>query len=73
MHAAAIKATSSPRAASQLLAFAVRASAPNKVYFFRFTGVCLRSSLSFLLPVTMATYAAYRHIELDKVGYSKKR
>ncbi|CAH1977713.1 unnamed protein product [Acanthoscelides obtectus] len=21
----------------------------------------------------MATYAAYRHIELDKVGYSKKR
>jgi hypothetical protein len=33
----------------------------------------LRSSLSFLLPVTMATYAAYRHIELDKVGYSKKR
>jgi hypothetical protein len=55
------------------LAFAVRASAPNKVYFFRFTGVCLRSSLSFLLPVTMATYAAYRHIELDKVGYSKKR
>lgn len=24
-------------------------------------------------PVSMAVYAAYRHIELDKIGYGKKR
>lgn len=27
----------------------------------------------YIICVKMATYAAYRHIELDKVGYSKKR